>query len=118
MARYRLAPAARTDVAEILVHSHQMFGTLGRRRYRGLMETAFRLVAEQPQRPGAVVRVDLGAGLMQFHLRHCPKPALGEGRVQRPRHAIYYRVVESGLIDILRVLHDRMDPRRHVDNDN
>lgn len=55
---------------------------------------------------------------MQFHLRHCPKLAFGEGRVQRPRHAIYYRVVESGLIDILRVLHDRMDPRRHVDNDN
>jgi toxin ParE1/3/4 len=55
---------------------------------------------------------------MQFHLRHCPNGALREGRVQRPRHAVYYRVAKPGLIDILRVLHDRMDPRRHVDNDN
>lgn len=118
MARYRLAPAARSDVAEILIYSHQMFGPLARSRYRGLMETAFRLVAEQPRRPGAAVRPDLGEGLMRFHLRHCPDAALRDGRVQRPCHAVYYRVVELGLIDILRVLHDRMDPRRHVDNDN
>lgn len=118
MARYRLAPTARSDVAEILAHSHEMFGPLSRRRYRDLLEAAFLLVAEQPLRPGTVARSDLGKGLMQFHLRHCTKSLMADGRVQRPRHAIYYRVAGPGLIDILRVLHDRMDPRRHVDNDN
>ncbi len=118
MAQYRLSPAARSDVAEILALSHKMFGPAARRRYRGLLEAGFSLLAEQPHRLGAVVRFDLGEGLMQFHLRHCPKSTLAEGRIQRPRHAVHYRVAGPGLIDIVRVLHDRMDPHRHVDNDN
>lgn len=118
MARYRLAPAARSDVMEILAHSHKIFGLAARRRYRGLLEAAFSLLAEQPGRLGTLDRSDLGAGCMQFHLRLCPPSVLTEGRVRQPRHAIYFRVSEPGLIDILRVLHDRMDPHRHVDNDN
>lgn len=118
MGRYRLAPAARADAAEILVHSEVTFGTLARRRYRALLEAVFRLVAEQPDRQGAIARPDLGEGYMEFHLRHCPRSVVAEGRVQRPRHALFYRVAGAGMIDILRILHDRMDPRRHMDNDN
>jgi toxin ParE1/3/4 len=31
-------------------------------------------------------------------------------------HVLYYRVADDGVIEIVRVLHDRMDPRRHLDN--
>lgn len=34
--------------------------------------------------------------------------------VKRPVHVLYYRIVAPGLIEIVRVLHERMEPSRHV----
>ncbi|MFV3129140.1 type II toxin-antitoxin system RelE/ParE family toxin [Niveispirillum sp. KHB5.9] len=116
MARYRLAPAVRSDVVEILAHSEINFGSEARRRYRALLEAAFALVADRPQRLGAIARPDLGNGYMAFHLRHCPKRTVATGRVLRPRHMLFYRIVGPGFVDILRVLHDRMEAHRHLED--
>lgn len=32
-----------------------------------------------------------------------------------PVHVLYYRVAEVGVIEIIRGLHERMDPSRHFD---
>jgi len=32
-----------------------------------------------------------------------------------PVHVLYYRVAEEGVIEIIRVLHERMEPHRHLD---
>jgi len=29
-------------------------------------------------------------------------------------HALFYRVMQPGLVEIVRVLHDRMEPKRHI----
>ena len=35
--------------------------------------------------------------------------------VRRPVHVLYYRVAQKGVIEIVRVLHEKMDPNRHLD---
>lgn len=35
--------------------------------------------------------------------------------VKRPIHVLYYRVAQKGVIEIVRVLHERMEPSRHLD---
>jgi toxin ParE1/3/4 len=51
-------------------------------------------------------------GMRSFHIRNArvndPKT-----RVKRPVHILYYCVIEPRLIEIVRVLHERMEPRRH-----
>ncbi len=34
-----------------------------------------------------------------------------------PVHSIFYRVLRPGVIEIVRVLHDRMEPKRHIGTD-
>jgi len=34
--------------------------------------------------------------------------------VRRPGHVLYYRTVAPGLIVIVRVLHERVEPSRHL----
>ena len=36
-------------------------------------------------------------------------------KVRRPVHVLYYRVAKKGVIEIVRVLHERMEPSRHLD---
>ena len=49
------------------------------------------------------------------------KPALLEGargdahaKVRKPVHVLYYRTIQPGSIEVLRVLHERMEPSRHI----
>jgi toxin ParE1/3/4 len=35
-------------------------------------------------------------------------------KVAHPVHVLYYRMLASDLIEIVRVLHERMDPNRHL----
>jgi toxin ParE1/3/4 len=54
-------------------------------------------------------RGDIGSILRASEERH--------GRDARARysvHVIFYRVVQPGIVEIVRVLHDRMEPRRHL----
>jgi toxin ParE1/3/4 len=37
-----------------------------------------------------------------------------EARVRQPVHILFYRVVRPGLVDIVRVLHERMETSRHL----
>ena len=49
-------------------------------------------------------------GVRSFHIRQ----VRGSAGVKDPAHVIVYRVVED-CIEVVRVLHERMDPMRHVD---
>jgi len=36
-----------------------------------------------------------------------------EAPVANPVHVIFYRAIQPGIVEIVRVLHDRMEPSRH-----
>lgn len=113
MARYRLTRSARRDIESILRTSEERHGREARIRYAALLLAALRRVAEEPEGRSTLDRGELRPGVRSFHIRH----SRGESReaaVANPVHVIFYRAVQPGLVEIVRVLHDRMEPSRHV----
>jgi toxin ParE1/3/4 len=111
--RYRLSDAADLDVDRILWETVRRFGPRQRRRYAELISTAIGLGAEAPERPGSRPRDELEPGIRSFHIERAA-PRRGAAA-----HVLFYRVEQQytdGTADILilRVLHERMDPTRHL----
>jgi toxin ParE1/3/4 len=113
MARYRLSRPAQADLAHILATSAEQWGIAARRRYAALLTAAMRRVAADPEAAVSHDRSDMLLGLRSFHLRHARGEDAGD-RVRRPSHILYYRPIRPDLIEIVRILHERMDPRRHL----
>lgn len=113
MARYRLSTSAKTDIAAILRRSAQLHGLQARVRYRALLTAALRRVAIDPRGPLTADRTELVSGIRSFHIRHSRKES-SEAPVANPVHMIFYRALRPGPVQILRVLHERMDPSRHI----
>lgn len=114
MARFRLSRPAQADLTDILATSAERWGIEGRRRYAAILTTAIRKVAADPENPATRDRAELVPGIRSFHIRHARSDD-SELKVRRPVHILYYRVIRSGLIEIIRVLHERMEPSRYVD---
>ena len=114
MARFHIAQPAHGDLANILSTSAERWGAEGRRRYATLLAAAMRIVAANPEGPLTQARHELSPGLRSFHLRHVRADA-PQAKVSKPVHVLYYRAIEPGLIEIVRVLHERMEPTRHFD---
>lgn len=114
MARFRLSQPAQADLATILATSAARWGAEGRHRYTVALAAAMRQVAAEPTGPLTRKRPEFRSALRSFHLQHA-RHSLGVEKVRRPVHILYYRVASDGVIEIVRVLHERMDPSRHVD---
>lgn len=94
-AEYRLTPAARLDLEAIWVRSLQSWGVDRTERYFDELTAAFELLASHPRLAPA-----------------CDHVREGFRRAQSGRHVIYFSIGDHG-IDVIRVLHDRMEPMRH-----
>jgi toxin ParE1/3/4 len=116
MARFRLALPAQADITNILAVSAARWGAPGQRRYRSLLATAMRLVANEPKGPLTQSRNDLLPGLRTFHIQHA-RGHDPQNKVGRPVHRIYFRSIQPGWIEIIRVLHERMEPRQQFEMD-
>lgn len=107
---------ARRDIKDVLVWSIERFGDRAAERYRDLIAKAIELVAAEPDRSGSRKRSDLPGDYRLYHLRNCAELARTEtGVVKEPRHFVVYRPLSGGGSEIVRVLHDSMDLKRHVE---
>jgi toxin ParE1/3/4 len=111
VARYRLSAAAQADIAKALRESQAEHGAAARARYRGLLSATLRRAAAEPEGPLTRDRAEVAPGLRSLHSRHCRRESREEP-VRAPAHVIFFRPVEPGLIEIVRVLHERMEPSR------
>jgi toxin ParE1/3/4 len=109
MARFRLARRAQVDISQILATSAENWGIEASGRYAGLLTRSIRQVAAEPVGSATRERSELAPGLRSFHVRH-----LRQAGVRRPVHVLYYRVIQPGLVEIVRILHERMEPSRHL----
>jgi toxin ParE1/3/4 len=116
MARYRLSEPAKADIAAILTRSEELHGREARIRYRACITAAMRRVAVDPEGRSTVDRAELVPGIRSFHIRHS-RDESREAPVANPVHVIFYRVMQPGVVEIVRVLHDRMEPRLHIGHD-
>ncbi len=96
MAEYRLSPVAERDMEQIWRTTAKTWGVDQAHRYTDKLAAAFEALAEAPDRAQA-----------------CDHIRAGYRRRNVERHAIYFRKTASG-IDIMRILHDRMDATRHL----
>ena len=110
MARFRLSGPARADLAAILDTSEAGWGEAGRLRYAAVLERALQAIASAPDGPLMRTRAELLPEIRSFHV----KPA-GRGHGGKaPIHVVYFRVARSAMIEVIRALHERMEPGRHV----
>ncbi|MBA3396225.1 MAG: type II toxin-antitoxin system RelE/ParE family toxin [Deltaproteobacteria bacterium] len=114
MARYRISAQAKGDLSRIFETSLERWGVAAMTRYRALLTKAIRRAAAEPELPASRARAELRAGIRSLHVR-C---AQGVGDVRAPVHVVYYRVVRLGWIEVVRVLHERMDAPRHFEDDD
>jgi toxin ParE1/3/4 len=113
VARYRLSEPAKADIAAILRRSEELHGKEARVRYRACLSAAVRRVAADPNGPSTAERAELDPGTRSFHVRHS-RAESREPPVANPAHVLFYRVTQSGVVEILRILRDRMEPSRHI----
>jgi toxin ParE1/3/4 len=113
MARYRLSGPAKAEIAAILRRSEELHGKEARLRYRACLTAAMRRLAADPAGMSTVDRTELAPGIRSFHIRHI-RDESREAPVANPVHVIFYRVVQTSVVEIVRVLHERMEPGRHV----
>jgi toxin ParE1/3/4 len=96
MPAFRLTAKAKEDLRGIGRWSQQQWGREQRDRYLAQLDRCFRLLAETP-----------GLG------RPCDEVRVGYRRFHEGRHLLFYRGTAQG-IEIVRILHERMDPARHL----
>jgi toxin ParE1/3/4 len=113
MARFRLSRPAKMDVAGIVAESAKIWGAEAGRRYAVTLATAMRQVAADPRGRGTHGSDELLPGLRSFHLRHA-RVEDPQSRVKRPAHVLYYRAAAPQLLEIVRVLHEKMEPARRI----
>jgi toxin ParE1/3/4 len=98
------------DLESCLLWSAESFGIPAAHRYRALLEVALLAILEDPELRGSKPIEGFDGKVKIYHLRHCRQAApVGGLIVKNPRHFIVYRTMEAGAIELLRVLHERMD---------
>ena len=103
--RVRMARQARRDLANILRHTLATFGHRQLEIYRITSDEALAALTEGPDILGSVARDAIVPGMRSLHIAR-------NGR--RGRHFVLYRTADGRVIEVVRVLHDRMDLARHV----
>jgi toxin ParE1/3/4 len=103
--RVRLGAVAEVDFANILKWTAENFGARQSRVYRDTLVQAIGALADGPNVAGSTARDEILAGLRTLHIAR-------SGR--RGSHFIMYRAAPKSTIEIVRILHDSMDLRRHV----
>jgi toxin ParE1/3/4 len=96
MTEYRLTPAAQRDLENIWRYTRQQWGAQQADRYAATLVDAFAELALAPKTASSCEHIRTG------YRRHSVQ-----------RHVIYFRITDFG-INIVRLLHDRMDAQRHL----
>ncbi|MCA9091916.1 MAG: type II toxin-antitoxin system RelE/ParE family toxin [Planctomycetaceae bacterium] len=110
-----MSPSADQDIISILAWTEKEFGEAVRLRYELLIAHSILDVAENPDRPGCHRIPEIGPEVGIYHLKNSrDRISRSTDRIQTPRHFLIFRVLPSGDIEISRVLHDRMELKRHL----
>ena len=98
MTGYRLTPAAQRDLSTIWDYTAERWDIQQAETYIGEIRAAVERVAEDPRR-----------GRARDEIRD------GHSSYSVVSHVLFYRTKEdTGGVDIVRILHQRMDPARHL----
>lgn len=97
MPMFSLTKQALDDLREIGRYTQQRWGREQRRHYLALLDRSFHDLAKNP-----------GQG------QRCDEIRAGYRKFPSGRHVIFYRQQTAGAIQIVRVLHERMDQETNL----
>ena len=98
MSRYLLSPAARADLEDVWDYTCERWNADQAQVYVREIQHAIERIADSPMIGRACDDVRPGYR----------KDAVGS-------HVLYYRLISGEIIDVVRILHQRMDVPRHFD---
>jgi len=102
----RLVAVSERDYLEVIQRSAQDFGPLQAEVYAQTLALALDALRENgPLTIGVKPREEIGAGIFTLHAARFKRKA---------SHFLVFRVLEIRTIEVLRILHDRMDLARHI----
>jgi toxin ParE1/3/4 len=102
----RLVDAAETDYLDIIRVSAKDFGALQAATYSETIALAIGTLGDEGTAAiGVKPRDEIGAGIFTLHVSRFGRKA---------SHFLVFRVVSDKVIEILRILHERMDLARHI----
>jgi toxin ParE1/3/4 len=104
----RVTLRAQADVTELLDFSRSHFGNEAAERYGELIDQALADLLANPLRAGVRRRIGSPSSLRLYHLRSSRGAGARVRRVARPRHYLVFRV-SGEVLELVRVLHERMD---------
>jgi toxin ParE1/3/4 len=97
MARFRVTKAAERDLVDIGRYTQEEWGEVQGRRYLRRLDARFRRLAQKPHQG-----------------RRCDEVRAGYWRYHEAKHVIFYRIAKDHIVEIIRVLHERMLPELHL----
>jgi toxin ParE1/3/4 len=103
--RVRFGAAAEVDFANILKWTTENFGARQSRVYRDTLLQAIGELAGGPDVAASKGRDEVMAGLRTLHVAR---------RGRRGSHFLMYRAAPNSTIEIVRILHDRMELQRNL----
>lgn len=95
--RYLLSPAAQADLEQIWDYTADRWGVDHAEEYLRELQYAIERLAVNPR---------LG--------RTCDEIRHGYRKLSAGSHTLFYRLATDGVVDVVRVLHQRMDTERHL----
>jgi toxin ParE1/3/4 len=96
MRSVRKQARAETDLIEVWLYTYEQWGEAQADRYLAELEAAIHSLRRHPE-----------LGRSSAHIRE------GYRALSAKRHVVYYTATPS-VIQVVRVLHERMDPGRHI----
>jgi toxin ParE1/3/4 len=109
-------PAARNDITEALAWSAVNFGAAAGKRYQKVLSVAITEIAANPELTHSQQLPGLQPGIRLYHLKHSRARAAVQGQiVRKPRHFIAYKLIGDDVV-IVRVLHERMEISRQLED--
>lgn len=97
MSRYLLSPAARADLEQIWDYTHEHWGVEQAEAYLSELVRAMQRASANPV---------IG--------RACDDIRPGYRKLPVGSHVVFYRTTDEGAVDVVRILHRRMDVDRHL----
>ncbi len=97
MASFYLTNAAKADLKEIGRYTRKQWGVAQRDKYLTMLNGCFQDLAIQPLRG-----------------QDCSDIRAGYHKYSAGSHVIFYRQIAEDTIEVIRILHGRMDTERHL----
>ena len=112
----RLSPAATLDRDEIWFYTAKRYGFEQADTYDLLVGQALQDIAEDPERPTSRLHPEFGPDIRSYHIELSKKRS--GARIGKPRHVVFYTFEFEGIVLVMRIIKDDMDPGRHLFDDS